>query len=78
MQIRDDSWGADIFVDLLDRSIPDRSVIKVLQVREKEKQVWEKEKQVQCNCSNVVVADFVCIWGGFGGCCTASEVDLIY
>ena len=26
--IRDDSWGADVFVDLLDQDIPDRAVLR--------------------------------------------------
>ena len=30
LQIRDDSWGTDVYVDLLDQPIPDRAVIRLL------------------------------------------------
>lgn len=36
LQIRDDSWGKDVYVDLLDEPIPDRAVIRLL-VEQKEK-----------------------------------------
>ena len=36
LQIRDDSWGADVYVDLLDQPIPDRAVIRLLVEQKKE------------------------------------------
>lgn len=47
LQIRDDSWGADVFVDLIEQNVPDRAVIKVL-----EKQEY---KQVQWICSRYIL-----------------------
>ena len=48
LQIRDDSWGADVFVDLIEQNIPDRAVIKVLQKQ-------KEYKQVQWICSRYVL-----------------------
>ena len=39
LQICDDSWGADVFVDLIEQNVPARAVIKVLQKQKEYKQV---------------------------------------
>ena len=33
LQILDKSWGDGIFVDLLDQDIPDRSVLKAVEIK---------------------------------------------
>ena len=38
LHIRDDSWGVDVFVDLLQQNVPDRAVLKVLPAQKNE--VW--------------------------------------
>ena len=38
LQIRDDSWGVDVFVDLLQQNVPNRAVLKVLLAQKNE--VW--------------------------------------
>ena len=47
LQISDDSWGADVFVDLIEQNVPDRAVIKVLQK--------QNNKQVQWICSRYIL-----------------------
>ena len=48
LQIRDDSWGADVFMDLIEQNVPDRAVIKVLQKQ-------KEYKQVQWICSRYIL-----------------------
>lgn len=43
LQICDNSWGADVYVNSLEQDVPDRAMIKVLQVSKGEKE----EEQVR-------------------------------
>ena len=36
LQICNDSWGVDVFVDLLQQNVPDRAVLKVLLAQKNE------------------------------------------
>ena len=38
LQVRDESWGENIFVELIDQEIPDRSVINVVETLVEETQ----------------------------------------
>lgn len=59
LQIRDDSWGADVFVDLIEQNVPDRAVIKLLQKQE--------YKQVQWICSRCILKKKMVLGGGASG-----------
>lgn len=60
LQIRDDSWGADVFVDLIEQNVPDRAVIKVLQKQ-------KEYKQVQWICSRYILKKEMVLRGGASG-----------
>ena len=60
LQIRDDSWGADVFVDLIEQNVPDRAVIKVLQKQ-------KEYKQVQWICSRYILKKKMVLGGGASG-----------
>ena len=59
LQICDDSWGADVFVDLIEQNVHARAVIKVLQKQ-------KEYKQVQWICSRYVLKKKV-LGGGASG-----------
>ena len=33
LQIRDESWGEDVFVDLMDEDIPERAMVKAVEIK---------------------------------------------